>query len=64
VTFEPLAFFGDRTPEAGQHPQTEARSLQTTVEFLREVFERRATPPNPPLNLWAAITPPAPLLSI
>jgi len=30
---------GDRTPEAGLHPQTEARSWQTTVEFLREVFE-------------------------
>ena len=29
----------DRTPEAGLHPQTEARSWQTTVEFLREVFE-------------------------
>jgi dienelactone hydrolase len=30
---------GDRTPEAGLHPQTEARSWQTTIEFLREVFE-------------------------
>jgi dienelactone hydrolase len=30
---------GDRTPEAGFHPQTDARSWQTTVEFLREVFE-------------------------
>jgi dienelactone hydrolase len=30
---------GDRTPEAGIHPQTDARSWQTTVEFLREVFE-------------------------
>jgi dienelactone hydrolase len=30
---------GHRTPEAGRHPQTEARSWQTTVEFLREVFE-------------------------
>ena len=30
---------GNRTPEAGLHPQTEARSWQTTVEFLREVFE-------------------------
>jgi dienelactone hydrolase len=29
----------DITPEAGVHPQTEARSWQTTVEFLREVFE-------------------------
>ena len=29
----------DRTPEAGLHPQAEARSWQTTVEFLREVFE-------------------------
>jgi dienelactone hydrolase len=29
---------GDRTPEAGLHPQTEARSWQTTVEFLQEVF--------------------------
>jgi dienelactone hydrolase len=27
------------TPEAGIHPQTEARSWQTMVEFLREVFE-------------------------
>jgi dienelactone hydrolase len=27
----------DRTPEAGLHPQTEARAWQTTVEFLREV---------------------------
>jgi dienelactone hydrolase len=30
---------GDRTPEAGLHPQTEARSWQTSVEFLREVFK-------------------------
>jgi dienelactone hydrolase len=30
---------GDRTPEAGFHPQTDARSWQTTVEFLQEVFE-------------------------
>jgi dienelactone hydrolase len=30
---------GDRTPEAGLHPQTEARSWQTTIEFLREVFK-------------------------
>jgi|SRR5580704_4470922 dienelactone hydrolase len=30
---------GDRTPEAGLHPQTETRSWQMTVEFLREVFE-------------------------
>ena len=30
---------GDRTPESGLHPQTEARSWQTTVEFLREVFK-------------------------
>lgn len=29
----------DGTPEAGLHPQTETRSWQTTVEFLREVFE-------------------------
>src|SRR5580658_4897922 len=29
----------DRTPEAGLHPQTEARSWQTTIEFLREVFD-------------------------
>jgi dienelactone hydrolase len=29
---------GDRTPEAGLHPQTDARSWQTTVEFLREVL--------------------------
>jgi len=29
---------GDRTPEAGLHAQTEARSWQTTVEFLREVL--------------------------
>src|SRR4029077_19687094 len=28
----------DRTPEAGLHPQTDARSWQTTVEFLREVL--------------------------
>jgi dienelactone hydrolase len=27
---------GDRTPEAEPHLQTEARSWQTTVEFLRE----------------------------
>jgi dienelactone hydrolase len=31
---------GDRTPEAGLHPQTEARSWQTTIEFLREVFKQ------------------------
>jgi dienelactone hydrolase len=30
---------GDRTPEAGLHPQTEARSWQTSVDFLREVFK-------------------------
>lgn len=30
---------GDRTPEAGLHLQTEARSWQTTLEFLREVFK-------------------------
>jgi dienelactone hydrolase len=30
---------GDRTPEAGLHAQTEARSWQTTVEFLREVLK-------------------------
>ena len=30
---------GDRTPEAGLHPQTNERSWQTTVEFLREVFD-------------------------
>jgi dienelactone hydrolase len=30
---------GDRTPEAGLHPQTEARAWQTTIEFLREVFK-------------------------
>jgi dienelactone hydrolase len=30
---------GDRTSEAGLHPQTEARSWQTTIEFLREVFK-------------------------
>jgi len=30
---------GDRTPEAGLHTQTEARSWQTTIEFLREVFD-------------------------
>ena len=29
---------GNRTPEAGLHPQTEVRSWQTTVEFLREVL--------------------------
>jgi dienelactone hydrolase len=29
---------GVRTPEAEPHPQTEARSWQTTVEFLREVL--------------------------
>jgi dienelactone hydrolase len=29
---------GDRTPEAEPPPQTEARSWQTTVEFLREVL--------------------------
>jgi dienelactone hydrolase len=28
----------DSTPEAGLHPQTEARSWQTTVDFLREIF--------------------------
>jgi dienelactone hydrolase len=27
-----------RTPDAGLHPQTEARAWQTTVEFLQEVF--------------------------
>jgi dienelactone hydrolase len=30
---------GDRTPEAGFHPQTDARSWQATIEFLREVFK-------------------------
>jgi dienelactone hydrolase len=30
---------GGRTPEAGLHPQTEARAWQTTVEFLREVIK-------------------------
>ena len=30
---------GDTTPEAGLHPQTEARSWRTAVEFLQEVFE-------------------------
>ena len=30
---------GDRTPEAGLHSQTDERSWQTAVEFLREVFE-------------------------
>jgi dienelactone hydrolase len=30
---------GDRTPEAGFHPQTDARSWQTTIEFLREVLK-------------------------
>jgi dienelactone hydrolase len=30
---------GDKAPEARLHPQTEARSWQTTVEFLREVFK-------------------------
>lgn len=30
---------GERTPEAGLHPQTEARSWQTTLQFLREVLE-------------------------
>jgi hypothetical protein len=29
---------GDRRPEAGLHPQTDARSWQTTVEFFREVL--------------------------
>ena len=29
---------GDRTPEAGLHPQTEVRSWQTTVAFLLEVL--------------------------
>ena len=29
---------GNGTPEAGLHPQTDARSWQTTVEFLREVL--------------------------
>jgi dienelactone hydrolase len=33
---------GDRTPEAGLHPQTEARAWQTTVEFLREVIKSRS----------------------
>jgi dienelactone hydrolase len=28
---------GDGAPEAGLHPQAEARSWQTTIEFLREV---------------------------
>jgi dienelactone hydrolase len=31
---------GNRTPEAGLHAQTEARSWQTTVEFLREVLNK------------------------
>jgi dienelactone hydrolase len=30
---------GEKTPEAGFHPQTEARSRQTTIEFLREVLK-------------------------
>jgi hypothetical protein len=30
---------GDRTPGVGLHPQTEARSWQMTIEFVREVFE-------------------------
>lgn len=30
---------GEGTPEAGLHAQTEARSWQATVEFLREVLE-------------------------
>jgi dienelactone hydrolase len=30
---------GDRTPEAGFHPQTESRSWEMTVEFLREVIK-------------------------
>ena len=38
-SFTGEAAVGDRTPEAGFHPQTDARSWQTTVEFLREVFE-------------------------
>jgi dienelactone hydrolase len=29
---------GDRTPEAGLHPQTDAGPWQKTVEFLREVL--------------------------
>jgi len=31
--------FGERTPEAGLHRQTESRSWQMTVEFLREVIK-------------------------
>jgi dienelactone hydrolase len=31
--------FGERTPEAGFHPQTDARSWEMTVEFLREVIK-------------------------
>jgi dienelactone hydrolase len=30
---------GGTTPDAGLHPQTDERSWQTTVEFLREVLE-------------------------
>ena len=30
---------GDKAPEVRLHPQTEARTWQTTVEFLREVFK-------------------------
>ena len=30
---------GNTTAEAGLHPQTEARSWQTSIEFLREVFK-------------------------
>jgi dienelactone hydrolase len=35
---------GDGTREAGLHPQTEARSWQMTVEFLREVFQIAVSP--------------------
>lgn len=38
-SFTGEAVAGNRTPEAGLHPQTDERSWQTTVEFLREVFE-------------------------
>ena len=31
--------FGERTPKAGLHRQTESRSWQMTVEFLREVIK-------------------------
>src|SRR5580704_10255126 len=31
--------FGERTPEAGLHRQTESRSWQMTVEFLKEVIK-------------------------